>query len=113
MAKAGRPPGTPKTGGRQPGSPNKVTAELRQWLQGVIDRNKDQFEKDLQNVESAQRMAMIEKLMAYMLPKPQNFSIELEYRHLEALLEKTPDQYIETITAKIFELNAKNTNEDE
>jgi hypothetical protein len=33
----GRPKGTPKTGGRQPGSPNKVTVEVRTWARGVVE----------------------------------------------------------------------------
>ena len=33
----GRPRGTPKTGGRQKGSPNKVTVEVRTWARGVVE----------------------------------------------------------------------------
>lgn len=32
MARVGRKPGTPKTGGRQPGTPNKRTMDLRERL---------------------------------------------------------------------------------
>ena len=31
MAKRGRKPGTPKTGGRKAGTPNKATLELKTW----------------------------------------------------------------------------------
>lgn len=32
----GRPKGTPKTGGRQKGTPNKVTSDVRQFCLGVL-----------------------------------------------------------------------------
>jgi hypothetical protein len=33
----GRPKGTPKTGGRKRGSPNKVTVEVRTWARRVVE----------------------------------------------------------------------------
>jgi regulator of sirC expression with transglutaminase-like and TPR domain len=111
--KRGRKPGTPKTGGRQPGSQNQLTRELKTWLQNVIDNNRQQFETDLQAVEPEKRLQVFERLLAYILPKPQSLDIAIEYRELERLLERTPDTYIEKISAKILELNTKNSNDNE
>lgn len=36
---AGRKPGTPKTGGRQKGTPNKVNAEFRETVRRVLESN--------------------------------------------------------------------------
>ena len=36
-ARRGRPKGTPKTGGRKRGSPNKVTVEVRTWARSVVE----------------------------------------------------------------------------
>ena len=36
-AHRGRPKGTPKTGGRKRGSPNKVTVEVRTWARRVVE----------------------------------------------------------------------------
>lgn len=112
MKQVGRKPGTPKTGGRQPGSQNKVTSELKQWLQKVVEDNKEQFEADLQAVEPEKRLAVIERLLSYLVPKPQNLDIQIEYRELERLLSKTPEHFIEKISLKIVELNTK-SNENE
>jgi hypothetical protein len=113
MIKRGRKPGTPKTGGRKPGSPNKVTGELKRWLNSIIEENKPLFEKNLKNLEPEKHVQLIEKLLAYIVPKPQNFDIQIEYRELERLLERTPDQYIERITTKLIELNTLNIKENE
>ena len=113
MAKRGRKTGTQKTGGRQPGSQNKVSAELKTWISSIIEDNKGRFVENLAKVEPEKHIAIIEKLMAYIVAKPQNIDITMEYRELEALLEKTPAQYIERITMKLIELNAKNSQENE
>lgn len=113
MTKRGRKPGTPKTGGRQPGSQNKLTRELKQWLQKVVDENKPQFEADLQAVEPEKRLAVMERLISYLVAKPQNLDIQIEYRELERLLERTPETYIERITAKLVHLNNLNMEEQE
>jgi regulator of sirC expression with transglutaminase-like and TPR domain len=102
-----------KTGGRTKGVPNKVTQELRQWLQTLIDGQREQFERDLQAVEPEKRLQVLERLLAYILPKPQSLDIAIEYRELERLLERTPEQYIERISARILELNTINKNEND
>lgn len=38
----GRPKGTPKTGGRQKGTPNKATTEIREWAQKFLADPKGQ-----------------------------------------------------------------------
>jgi len=97
-----------KTGGRQPGSQNKVTRELKQWIQQIVEDNKQQFADDLQAVEPEKRLAVIERLISYLVAKPQNMDIQIEYRELERLLEKTPEKYVEQMTAKLIELNTIN-----
>ena len=99
--------------GRPKGIPNKKTTELREWVQNIIDGNRQQFESDLQSLEPHQRISMIEKLIAYVLPKPQNLDLSIEYKELERLLRSTPDQYIEKITAKILTLNSTNNEESD
>lgn len=113
MTKPGRKPGTPKTGGRRPGSQNKVSAELKQWIETIIQDNKPQFEKNIKLLEPEKQVAAIERLLSYIVSKPQNLDIKMEYRHLEALLERTPEQYIEKITMKLIELNTLNNSDDE
>jgi hypothetical protein len=56
--------------GRPKGSPNKVTADLREWIKELLDGNREQFIRDMQALEPYQRLVLWEKLLAYVLPKP-------------------------------------------
>ncbi len=63
--------GTPKTGGRRPGTPNKANATFKQFLTGLIDGRREQIEADLDSLQPRDRLMMIERLMAYCYPKAQ------------------------------------------
>jgi len=97
-----------KTGnpfGRPPGSPNRATTELKTWIQLLIDNNRKMFERDLKKLEPDKRLAMLEKLMQYIVPKQQSISIEsqiqAEYAELEKLLQSAPDEAVERIIERI------------
>jgi hypothetical protein len=55
--------------GRPKGTPNKVTTSLRQWVNTLIESNREQLEADLANLEPKERWQLIEKLMQYVIPK--------------------------------------------
>jgi hypothetical protein len=94
-----------KTGGRQKGVPNKVTAETKAWVQQLIDGNKKQFEKDLNELEPKDRLMILERLMQYVIPKQQAISVEAqiqtEYAELQKLLESAPDEVVDLLTERI------------
>ena len=95
--------------GRPKGTPNKATADTRQWLQMLIDNNRSKFEKDLADVEPMQRLAILEKLMQYCIPKMQSIDatvqIAEEYSQLERLLESAPEDAVQRIADKVMELS--------
>lgn len=105
--------GNPK--GRPKGKPNKVTVGLRQWIQSLLDENRQVFENDLKALDPAQRLNVLEKLMQYCLPKQQTFDIKAqvsaEYEALERLLISAPDEFVDRVTEKIVELQKKSLNE--
>ena len=70
--------GSPKTGGREKGTLNKQTAELRAFVSEIIYSNMEQVKKDIVKVEPEKRLALFEKLLSYVLPKPQGASFPLE-----------------------------------
>lgn len=105
--KPGRKPGTPKTGGRQPGSRNKVAGKTKDWILQVIEDNKQNFVADLQNIEPEKRADIFLKLLSFVVPKPQDISLQAEYRYLEHLLHTTPDSFTQAIAEKIVSLNLK------
>ena len=77
-----RPKGTPKTGGRQKGTPTKVTASVKGWLSCLIDKNRKQIERDLKAVEPMERLQMIEKLMQYVVPKQQAIKAAVSFDNM-------------------------------
>jgi hypothetical protein len=58
-----------KTGGRQAGQPNKLTAELREILSDVIRDELEALPERLNELETKDRLALLEKFTAYVLPK--------------------------------------------
>lgn len=100
--------------GRPKGKPNKVTTELKAWISKIVEDNKEQVINDLKELEPKDRLAIIEKLMQYVVPKQQSISveaqIEAEYKELEVLLQKAPDDVIDAILERLTELKNK-TNE--
>ena len=62
--------GKGRMGGRAKGTPNKVTGTVKEWLTDLIDRNRGQIEADLQQLDPKERLAVLEKFMQYIVPKP-------------------------------------------
>lgn len=100
--------------GRPKGRPNKVTSELKTWIQELIDGNRKKFEADLKELDSKDRLMVLEKLMQYVVPKQQAISMEaqvaLEYKELEKLLDKAPDKVVDAILER---MNKITNNENE
>ncbi len=94
--------GSTKTGGRKKGTPNKVTAETRQWIQKLIEDNKKTLENDLMNLEPQQRWNIIEKLLQYTLPKMQsiNGNLNIDYSNMS---EDQLDEIVDRLTNNITE----------
>lgn len=103
-----RPKGIEKTGGRKTGTPNKVTSELKTWIQELIDGNRKKFETDLKGLDPKDRLVILEKLMQYVVPKQQSISVEAqiqaEYQELEKLLDKAPDHVVDILLQRMEKL---------
>lgn len=93
-----RPKGTPKTGGRVKGTPNKVTYSLKEWITSLIDRQRPQIEKDLQDLEPKERLQMIEKLMQYVIPKQAAQQVKLDF---DSLTDEQLEQLVNDITKEV------------
>jgi hypothetical protein len=58
-----------KYGGRQKGTPNKLTKELRSILKDVLHNEMEKVGGYLGELEPKERLEMIIKLMPYVFPK--------------------------------------------
>ena len=63
-----------KYGGRQKGTPNRMTKELRVLLKDILYQELEQLQERLELLEPKQRIELIIKLMPYILPKVNNIS---------------------------------------
>ena len=95
-----RKKGSVKTGGREPGTPNKLTGDMREKIQGILNDNIDTVQNDLNKLKPKDRLLIIEKLLSYVLPKLQAQSIDIDFTNMT---ENQIDEIIKQI----------NTNENE
>jgi hypothetical protein len=58
-----------KYGGREKGTPNRLTKELRTILKNVLYNELENIEKLLDSLETKERLDMLIKLMPFALPK--------------------------------------------
>lgn len=73
--KTGRPPGIPKTGGRQAGTPNKKTY----WLRQILEENDFDWGRDFatsMRVSDYERVKILIDLLPYLNPKVEPKALE-------------------------------------
>ena len=58
-----------KYGGRQKGTPNKLTKELRSFLKDILYQELEQIQEHLDALNPKERVELLIKLMPYALPK--------------------------------------------
>ena len=63
-----------KFGGRQKGTPNKLTKELRSVLKDVLYEEIDRLPERLDELDTKDRLELLVKLLPLILPKVQNIS---------------------------------------
>lgn len=118
--------GTPKTGGRKAGTPNRATAAVKGYIQDVLDTymapapkgrkaadTLPTLQEDLRLMEPAERVRAMTQLAGYIIPKQQALSIDeqtaVEEEALLQFLETAPEDAINAIAAKVLEMQAKNS----
>lgn len=85
--------------GRPKGTPNKITTTVRHWIIDILNDNREQFIKDLNTLEPANRVEVILKLLPYILPKVVNAD------EVEGAAYTKDD--IKTVNKLDFDLNKK------
>lgn len=107
--------GRGRLGGRSKGTPNKLSNDIRAWVENILSKNKAQIELDFACVDPDSRLRFVEKLIAYVVPKKMAVTIEEqmaeEYKQLEALLSRCQQDAIDRIAEKVIELQEFNRKE--
>jgi uncharacterized protein (UPF0305 family) len=91
-----------KTGGRRLGTPNKVTSNLRVWLEKLINKNRLQIERDIKSLDPKERLMVFEKFMQYTIPKMQSVQTTIDFNHLT-------DEQLDNVINELTK-NIKNSN---
>lgn len=90
--------GRGRLGGRAAGTPNKVSGTLKEWLTSLIDKNRAQIEKDLQDLEPKERLQMMEKLMQYVISKQAAQQVKLDF---DNMTDEQLEQLVNEITKEV------------
>jgi len=90
-----------KTGGRSPGTRNKIGTELKTWIGELIDNNRVQLEQDLKKMNPRDRWQIVERLMTYRIPRMKETDLKLN-------LEAMSDEQLNIIISKILNDETKN-----
>lgn len=101
--------GRGRLGGRAKGTPNKATATIRDWLEGLLAGKMADVEADIKALKTPyERLKMFERLLSYVLAKPQPLDagkvVEAEFRELDRLLDNLPDAAIEKLATKVLQM---------
>ena len=95
--------------GRPKGKPNKVTTDVKKFIETLVCNNLSKMERDINKLTPKDRLIIIERLLQYTIPKQQSVSVEAqiqaEYASLERLLKTAPDEAISEITERILMMN--------
>ena len=70
--------------------------DLRSWFSKLIDKNRDQIQRNLTALPSKELMQVLEKFMQYTIPKMQNAEAKLD-------LDKLRDEQIDQIVNELAE----------
>lgn len=69
--------GHKKMGGRQKGSSNKVTGELRNRIKDFLDNKFEEVLKSWDKLDPPKKIALYERFMNYVLPKMMSANVEM------------------------------------
>lgn len=97
--------GKGRMGGRAKGTPNKVTASVKDWLNELLEGDRPRFVEQLHNLQGEEYVKHYISLMPYIAPKMQSVdlkaTVEQEYKALERLLDIAPDEAVKAIADKV------------
>lgn len=90
-----RQKGSVKTGGREAGTPNRTTSELRDRIKLFLTDNFDLIQSEFIKLDPAQKMNAYERLLKYTIPVMGANDLKIDF-------ENMTDGQLDMIIAKIL-----------
>ena len=99
-----------KTGGRTAGTPNRVTTAVRQVITAAVDGyyHSQQFIDDIRALDPKDRVAVFERLSAYVIPKLQSTTLDTTITSRRTI----EDRLLQLSTPDTADSNTDNSDED-
>ena len=76
-----------KTGGRVKGTPNKVSAEMRDFIKDLLEGNKAQLRKDFLSLEPKDRISIFCHLVKFVVPALQSVDLNATVENVSDPIE--------------------------
>ena len=65
--------------GRPPGTPNRITTDLKAFIADIVEMNREAIKSDLEALEPYQRLVILEKLLRFVIPQEKGLqSVEVK-----------------------------------
>ena len=74
----GRTKGITKSGGRKRGTPNKVTADMKERIKQFVEAEFESVAKDFKSLDPRDRIQLFEKFLNYILPRQTSANVTAE-----------------------------------
>lgn len=78
--RVGRKKGTPKTGGRQSGTPNQITVDMKEVIKAAIEQRLPRIIQVMDKSDDQEFIKIILSLLEYVLPKLQRSEIKADVK---------------------------------
>lgn len=97
--------------GRPKGTPNKVTSDLKQWVNEILTEGRGKFMENLGKLPPDEYVKAFTALLNYVLPKQQAMSVDAqisaEYKAMQELMNTAPDDVVEKLAVRVIELQER------
>lgn len=103
--------------GRPKGTPNKVTTDLRAWVNDILSNGKERFNEYLEQLEPDEYIRTFTTLLNYVLPKMASTTpddvLRKEKEMLQELILSLPEEMVDRVTKRLYDIQKRENNENQ
>ena len=104
MSEAGRKPGGPKTGGRQKGTENKVTKDIRAMFKSLVEDNLEDLQADIDGLKGTERVKYTLEMAKFCIPTLKSVDykgdVEVTAKRRISFIDKTKELRVPVVIIK-------------